>query len=237
MPVEAAQSTIHHLVGLDGDRDHAAEVQALLRIIHARQPRATSLLDVTDAAGAHLRLLGPHFPVTEAVAADPATAAAVRNTVPGVSVHEADLPDLDLGRRYDVVTYLHDPAAQYPLTGYRMVLRSLAAHLHPGGLLLLAPFWMPDVTTRREGGEDLVRDEHGRVVTRVFRAVPHDGAHRMERHALVADGAGVRHHADTRLLHAFGRWEHLNALAAAGCGGDFLTDGLAGRSLLVGVRR
>lgn len=236
MPVEAAQSTFHDLLGVDdGDRDHAAQVEALLRIIRVRRPRSTSLLDVTDGASSHLALLAPHFGVTEALVPDPEAAVAVRRALPDTVVHQAG--QLDPGRRYDVITCLHDAAARYPLARYRAVLRSLAAHLHPGGLLILAPFWMPDVTIRRAGDENLVRDEHGRVVSRVSRAAPHDGAHRVERHVLVADATGVRHHADTRLLYAFGRREHLNALAAAGCGGDFLAGGLAGRSLLIGVRR
>ena len=236
MPAEA-QSTFYDLLHADDNRDPAAEAEALLRVIRARHPHATSLLDVACGAGDHLRHLGPHLAVAEGVAVDAAMAPAARHALPGTTIHETGLPDLDLGRRYDVVTCLHDALAQYPLSGYRAALRALAGHLAPGGLIMIAPFWMPDAPIRRTASEALTRGDDGRTVTRIARGVPRDGAHRVEQHALVADGDGVRHVADTRLLRAFGRREHLSALAAAGCAADFLPTGLAGRPLLVGVRR
>ncbi|TDC40385.1 methyltransferase domain-containing protein [Micromonospora sp. 15K316] len=236
MPAEA-QSTFYDLLHADDSRDPAAEADALLRIIRARRPHATSLLDVACGAGDHLRHLLPYLAVAEGVAVDAAMAGAARGALPGTTIHEAALPELDLGRRYDVVTCLHDALAQFPLSGYHAVLRVLARHLAPGGLIMIAPFWMPDAAIRRTASEALTRGDDGRAVTRIERGVPRDGAHRVEHHALVADGDGVRHVADTRLLRAFGRREHLSALAAAGCAADFLPAGLAGRPLLIGVRR
>ncbi|MFG3701440.1 class I SAM-dependent methyltransferase [Micromonospora sp. NPDC047620] len=237
MPVEAAQSTFYDLVHVDGSRDHAAEAQALLRIVRARHPHATSVLDVACGAGEHLRHLIPHFAVAEGVAVDAPMTAAARQALPGTTIHEAELPHLDVGRTFDVVTCLHDAMAQFSLSGYRAVLRALARHLAPGGLMILAPLWMPDQATRRTASEALTCAEDGRTVTHIARGVPRDGAHRLERHFLVADGDSVRHVEDTRVLRAFGRREHLSALAAAGCGGDFPSVGLAGRRLLIGVRR
>jgi SAM-dependent methyltransferase len=237
MPVEAAQSTFYDLVHVDSGRDYAAEAHAVLRIVRARRPDASSVLDVACGAGEYLRHLIPHVAVAEGVAVDAPMAAAARQALPGTTIHEAQLPHLDVGRTFDVVTCLHDALAQFTLSGYRAVLRALARHLAPGGLMVLAPIWMPDQATRRSASEALTRAEDGRTVTHIARGVPQDGAHRLERHFLIADGDSVRHVEDTRVLRAFGRREHLGALAAAGCGGDFLSAGLAGRRLLIGVRR
>ncbi|MFV2104030.1 hypothetical protein [Micromonospora sp. LOL_024] len=236
MPVEA-ESTYHDLLYADDSRDPVAEVLTMMRIIRARHPRVGSLIEVGCGAGERLRALGQHLPLVEGVASDDETAVVARLATPGTTIHQAGLTGLDLGRRYDVVACLHDGLAELPLVGYREVLRTLAGLLDPGGLLLLAPFWMPDVAVRRTAGDGLSRGDDGRTVVRVSRGVPRDGAHRVERHILLAEGDGVRHTADVRTLRAFGRREHLNALAAAGCAADFLPTGLAGRPLLVGVRR
>ncbi|GIJ76559.1 dTDP-3-amino-3,4,6-trideoxy-alpha-D-glucopyranoseN,N-dimethyltransferase/N-dimethyltransferase [Micromonospora phaseoli] len=236
MPVEA-ESTYHDLLHADDSRDPVAEALTVLRIIQARHPRAGSLIEVGCGAGERLRALGQHIALVEGVAVDDATAVLARRSSPGTTIHQARLTGLDLGRRYDVVACLHDGLAELPLVGYREVLRTLAGLLDTGGLLLLAPFWMPDVAIRRTASDGLSRGDDGRTLVRVSRGAPRDGAHRVERHVLLAEGDGVRHAAEVRTLHAFGRREHLNALAAAGCGADFLATGLAGRPLLVGVRR
>ncbi|WP_433394209.1 class I SAM-dependent methyltransferase [Micromonospora sp. KLBMP9576] len=236
MPVEAGESTFYDLTDGGDRRDHAAEAEAVSRVVQARRPGATALLDVACGAGEYLRHLIPHFALVEGVATGPATAEAARRALPDTTVHEGTLPQLDLGRTYDVVACLHDESARFTLAGYRTLLRALARHLTPGGLLIVAPFWMPDTVIRRTATEALVHDD-GRTVSRIERGRPRDGAHHIERHVLVADGDSVRHLADTRLLHSFARQEHLTAFAAAGCGGELLPTGLAGRPLLVGVRR
>ncbi|GIJ22948.1 hypothetical protein [Micromonospora lutea] len=236
MPVEA-ESTYHDLLQADDSRDLLAEAQTMLRIILARHPQASSLIEVGCGAGERLRVLGQRISLVEGVVADDATARVARRSSPGTTIHQARLGGLDLGRRYDVVACLYDGLAELPLAGYREVLRNLAELLDTGGLLLLAPFWMPDVAIRRTASDELSRGDDGRTLARVSRGAPRDGAHRLERHVLLAEGDGVRHAADSRTLHAFGRREHLNALAAAGCAADFLPTGLTGRPLLVGVRR
>lgn len=106
------------------------------RFVDALAPRGARVLDAgagTGRVGAELVRRG-HRVV--AVDLDPVLVEAARRH-PGLEVHEADLATLDLGEQFDVVVaagnvlVFTDPGTE------RAVLGRLAAHLAPGGALVV----------------------------------------------------------------------------------------------------
>ncbi|MFI7545152.1 hypothetical protein [Actinoplanes sp. NPDC049599] len=237
MPAEATLTEFPHPLTDRGEPSPEADVAAVFRLVAARRPAATSLLEASEVAGTYLTQLGRRFEHVEVVTTSAAAGTAAHRALPSAAIHETAVADLDLPRRFDVATALGTALATLPLSGLAAAVAVLARHLNPGGLLLIEPFWLPDHATRRSTDARIGRDDQGRTVSAVYQGAPRDGGHVVQRHALIADQDGVRHVSDTRTLYAFGHADYATVLAAAGCGMDFLPTGLAGRPLVVGVRR
>jgi SAM-dependent methyltransferase len=130
-------------------KDYAAEAESIERLVRDRNPNATTLLDVACGTGKHLEHLRTRFSC-EGVDLDEGLLEVARTRLPGLPLHQGDMRTLDLGRQFDVVTCLFsaigfvggpDELAQ--------AARSLAAHLAPGGVLIVEPWlepheWVPN---------------------------------------------------------------------------------------------
>ena len=125
--------------GLDYE-SHAATVEG---IIWERSPAAGSLLDVACGTGRHLALWRRGFDV-EGVDIDSEMPAIAAQRVPGVLLHEGDFTEFDLGRTFDAVTCLFSSIG-YAHTEDRLdaAVARMAAHLAPGGVLVVEPWLMP----------------------------------------------------------------------------------------------
>ncbi|MBM2620126.1 hypothetical protein JIG36_31890 [Actinoplanes sp. LDG1-06] len=191
------------------DRDVDALAASVLRLMNARKPGADYLLDVSAIPGL-----------------PPLLSQYVRHVETGSA--EAG--------RFDVVTALGPSLAGLSLAGYTAAVRRLAAHLVPGGLLILEPFRLPGAQAGRGVHAEVNRYED-RTVSSVRHVAPRDGAHVVARHALIADEHGVRHVHDERVYHSFGPVELRVVLAAADCAADLLPTALAGGPVVLGTRR
>jgi len=127
-----------------GIKDYPAEAAELHRIIQEACPTAKTLLDVACGTGAHLVEMQRWYTV-EGVDLSPAMLAVARTRLPGVPLREADMRTLDLGKTFDAVTclfssigYMHDPGE------LRAAVARLAAHVAPGGVLILDGWVRPD---------------------------------------------------------------------------------------------
>ena len=103
---------------------------------HRRGP--PTLLELGCGGGHLLSRLTAHF-ITEAVDISPQMLEISRQLNPQTLHHVGDMRDVRLGRQFDVVA-IHD-AVNYMITegDLRTAIHTAAAHLNPGGLLLLAP--------------------------------------------------------------------------------------------------
>lgn len=237
MPAAATLTEFPHPLAEHGGPDPEADVAAVFRLVAARRPAATSMLEASEIAGAYLTQLGRRFEHVEVVTSSAAAGTAAHRALPSAAIHETTVEDLDLPRSFDVAAALGAALTSLPLSGLAAAVAVLARHLNPGGLLLIEPFWLPDHATRRSTEARTGLDDHGRTMSMVYQGAPRDGGHIVRRHALIADQDGVQHVSDTRTVYAFGHADYATALAAAGCGMDLLPTGLAGRPLVVGVRR
>ncbi|MEV6812112.1 class I SAM-dependent methyltransferase [Micromonospora sp. NPDC051296] len=213
-----------------------AEAADVADRILAVRPGATRLLDVGCGTGAHLETFAGRFAHVEGVELAPPMLELARRRLPEVPLHAGDMRDFRLGVTFDAVTCLFT-AINFlgTLAEMRAAVAAMAAHLTPGGVLVLEPWWFPEQFIDGYVGGDLVR-EPDRTVARVSRSTRQGRVTRMEERWLVGDASGIREFSQVGLLTMFTREEYLEAFAAAGCEGSYEAGWLTGRGLFVATR-
>lgn len=196
--------------------EEAAEV--LARATAARGGAApTSVLDVGCGTGQHLARWAAAGLAVVGTDLDPSMLALARARVPDAELVAADMVELDLGRRFDLVTCLFSSIG-YVVTGDRLTraVAAMAAHLEPGGVLVVEPWITPEawVDDRAPMVEEVEHD--GWTVVRLTVTHRDDRVTRLVMHHLVSDGREVRHLVDEHRLGLFTFAEYAAAVAAAG---------------------
>ena len=125
-------------------KDYAEAVRHLTAILDREAPAARTLLDVGCGTGRHLQTLRQRYDV-QGLDVDPAMLAVARERCPDVKFHEVDMARFSLPDRFDVITCL------FSSIGYvksrdrlRSAIGCMSAHLNPGGMLLVEPWFTPD---------------------------------------------------------------------------------------------
>lgn len=217
-------------------KDYPAEAARLHAAIEDRKRSPGSrLLDVACGTGKHLELLRDRYEV-EGVDLDPGMLAVARARLPGVPLHQGDFRHIDLDRRFDVVTCLFSSIAYARGTGeLRQAVASMAAHLEPGGVLVVEPFFSPEEFTA--GRVDLLCvEEPGLKVARMARSEVRDGLAVLDWHYLVGRPEGVEHLVEPHELSLFRHTDYLSAFGDAGLAVAHDPEGLMGRGLFIGTR-
>jgi SAM-dependent methyltransferase len=216
-------------------KDYEAETTRLRELIAERVPGARSLLDIACGTGKHLELLRGHFDVA-GLDLDPELLAIARERVPGVALHESDMTNFDLGRRFDVVACL------FSSIGYvrdeprlRSAIAAIARHLEPGGLLVVEP-WLPPDAWREGHVAMLVVDEPEQKIVRMNRADRDGDVSVIDFHYLVGTPKQVEHFTEHHELGLFTDEQYRDAFAAAGLAVEHDPEGLMGRGLYLGTQ-
>jgi dTDP-3-amino-3,6-dideoxy-alpha-D-glucopyranose N,N-dimethyltransferase/dTDP-3-amino-3,4,6-trideoxy-alpha-D-glucopyranose N,N-dimethyltransferase len=218
-------------------RDYGAEARWVDRLVRERVPDADSLLDVACGTGEHLRHLAPLFGHVEGVELSADMIASGLGRSPELALHQGDMRDFDLGRRFSAVTCLFSSIGHMG-TGADLdrALDRLAAHAEPGGVVIVEPWWFPDDFVDGYVTGDVLRPD-GRVLARVSHSSRVGDASRIQAHFVVADAAsGLRHFTEDFLLSLFPRERYEEAFARGGLSCSYIADGPAGRGVFVGVR-
>lgn len=233
---EAQFAEVYDLIHDNRGKDYAAETAELGALVRARYPGAESVLDVASGTGGHLRFLREWFTRAEGLEISPEMLEIARQRLPGLALHRGDMRAFDLGRHFDAVMLMFssigyvESAAELDRT-----LGCLAAHLVPGGVLVIEPWVFPDTFLPGYVAADLARDD-GRAVARFSHSVLEGDAVRMTVHYLGADATGIQHFVDSHRLALFTRERYEEAFAQAGCGVEYLQSERFSRGLFVGVR-
>jgi SAM-dependent methyltransferase len=214
-------------------KDYEAEVAQLRELIAERVPRARRLLDVACGTGKHLELLREHFEVA-GLDLDPELLAIARERVAGVELHEGDMAAFDLGRRFDVVACLFSSIG-YVRDEERLhaAIAAMAAHLEPGGLLVVEP-WLPPEAWKEGHVAMLTLDEPERKIVRMNRADRDGDVSVIDFHYLVGTPESVEHFTEHHELGLFTDEQYRDAFAAAGLAVEHDPQGLMGRGLYLG---
>ncbi len=216
-------------------KDFDAEAQQLHELVQGHKPGARTLLDVACGTGAHLEHLAPHYHV-EGLDLDPEMLAVARQRLPGDRLHEADMVDFELGRRFDAVLCLFSSIG-YARTRERLerAVASMARHLEPGGVLVVEPWVLPE---RWDAGRlhAVFVDEPKLKVARLSVPPPLAPEVELEFHYLVGTRERVEHFTERHVLGMFSHEDYVSAVRAAGLEVEHDPDGLTGRGLYVGAR-
>jgi SAM-dependent methyltransferase len=208
-------------------KDYAGEVDRL-RGLAGRE--GGTLLDVACGTGHHLELLAPHYRV-EGVDLDPAMVELTRAR--GLTARQGDMLTLDLGRRFDVVTCLFSSIGYVRDLG-RAVTR-LAAHVAPGGVLVVEP-WLTPEAVRLGLLPHLLSAESDTVRVARMSTVHVDGRLSvLEFHYLIGRVGSVEHRTERHEAWLWTRDEYAAAFAVAGLGAVYDEEGLMGRGLWLGT--
>jgi SAM-dependent methyltransferase len=218
-------------------KDYAAEADVVDGIVRARVPGASSLLDVGCGTGLHLQRFAELYDHAEGVDLDPSFVAAARAR--GLRVTVGDMRDFSLGRTFDAVTCLFSAIGHVGgVDDLRAAVASLAAHVAPGGVLVIEPWYSDEAWQDGHYGVE-VNEGPDSTLVRVNHSVS-DGRVSVVHFAWTeASHRGIRHIDEQMRLTRFTGAEFAAAFEAAGLDATFDPAGLNtnGRGLWICLRR
>lgn len=217
-------------------KDFAAEADRVHELVQARNPGARTLLDVACGTGAHLEHLAGRYAV-EGLDLDAAMLAVARERLPDVPLHEADMAEFDLGRRFDAVVSLFSSIG-YAKTPKRLnaAVAAMARHLEPDGVLVVEPWLTRDQWQAPSGPYSVFVDEPELKVARVSVSPPAAETVVLEMHHVVGTPEEVESFVEVHELGMFTHDQYLDAFRAAGLEVEHDPEGLIGRGLYFGTR-
>ena len=219
-------------------KDYAQEAAHVKRLIgqHKRSDGST-LLDVACGTGNHVPYLRDDF-AYEGLDLDPEMLALARQRFPDVVFHQGDMVDFALGRQFDVVTCLFSSIG-YTRTMARLcqAIATMAAHLRPGGVLLVGAFLTPQEWIPGHPHAMFV-DQPDLKVARlnVSGVVGPGNVTVLDFHYLVATPDGVEHFTEHHELGLFTEEEYRAAFTRAGLDVLRADEWLGGRGMYIGTR-
>lgn len=125
-------------------KDYQGDAVKLHALIEERNPGARTLLDVACGTGKHLEHLKERYEV-EGVDVDPEMVRMARERLPRLPIHEGDMMEFDLGKKFDVVTCLFSSIG-YVGTVEKLdrAVATMSRHIAPGGVLIVEPWVTPE---------------------------------------------------------------------------------------------
>src|SRR5690606_9004227 len=198
------------------NRSYEAEeeerARTLVGYVRARNASASSLLDVACGTGRNLRCLVQEFEHVEGLDLAEDMLRVARKRLPGVPLHQGDMRDFHLDRRFDVITCLFSSLAYLnDAEQLNAALRCFGRHLNPGGVIVVEPWYLPEDAQSGRVVADVVT-VGGQTISRVSHTVVEGRTSRMRAHFLVADSEnGIYHFTDLHILSLFTRQEYEKA--------------------------
>ncbi|GGT19161.1 class I SAM-dependent DNA methyltransferase [Streptomyces purpureus] len=232
----AEHAEIYDAVYRGRGKDYAAEAEDILRLLRGYRSDITSLLDVACGTGTHLAALREIVGHVEGVELSPWMHAIAARRLPGVPVHQDDMRSFSLDRTFDALTCLFSSIGY--MTSSDELDRTLSvfrAHLNPGGVVVVEPWWFPGEFLDGYVGGSVVEVD-GRTIARVSHTVREGDRTRMNVEYTVGESTtGLRRFSDTHVLTLFTQEQYERAFERAGFTVTYLTGGPSGRGLFVGV--
>jgi SAM-dependent methyltransferase len=216
--------------------DAAAAAETVHALVQAHtRGAAKSLLEVACGTGTYLAHLQAHYAL-EGLDLDPDMLVVARRKLPYVPLHQGDLVDFDLGRRFDAVLCLGS-AIGYVVTAERLhqAVATLARHAVPGGVVIVEPWFTPEVWESGRLTADLV-DQPSLKIARVLVSGREADVSTLDIHYLVGRPEDVESFTEHHRLGLFSHDAYMTAFRAAALEVTHDPGGPLGRGLYIGVR-
>lgn len=192
-----------------------------------------ALLDVACGTGQHLVHLQNWYQA-EGLDLDETMLRIAHERMPDLPFHHASMVDFRLDGRFDAITCLFS-AIGYVKTEDRLrqAIATMAGHLRPGGVLLVEPWYSPEVW--QVGSlRSLVIDQPDLKIARMNISEREGDVGVLVFHYLVGVPGGIDYFTERHELGLFTQGQYLDAFRAAGLDVVFDPVGLMGRGLYIG---
>jgi len=200
-------------------KDYRAEAAELMRVIGRYQrSEGRELLEVACGTGRYLERFEERYRCTGLDLNRPMLRIA-RRRLERSRLVAGDMLSFDLGVQFDVVAclfssigYIHGPR------NLRKTVRNLAAHLKPGGVLLISPWVSREDFVVGRPDLDTYQDDDVKIARAVVSGLKGENVSRVRFHWLIAErNRPVRHiDDDVHELAMHSRQDFLDAMRAAG---------------------
>lgn len=230
-------ANIYDLIYQGRGKDYAAEAAEIAALVRAVRPDAASLVDVACGTGLHLRAFGEIFPHVEGVELSEDMLVIAKDRNPGATLHLGDMRDFAIDRRFDVVTCLFAGIGHMRTEAdLDRAAERLVAHLVPGGVAVVEPWWFPEEFLPGYVGGDVVQRD-GHTIARVSHTTRDGDVTTMEVHYVVAHPeSGIRHFTNAVVNSLFTQERYEEAFRKAGASVSYRPEGPSGRGRFVAVR-
>ena len=211
-------------------KDYPAESQMIIDRFQKEMPDARTVLDVACGTAEHDKYLSQKYQV-DGLDLDPDFARIVAEKNPQGSFYCADMRDFDMGKTYDVILRL------FSSIGYvktlENVVKTLACfkrHLNPGGVILVEPWFTPDVW--QVGKMHMLPSETDDLkVCRINTSGREGNISILDFHYLVGTEGKIEYFTERHELGLFTVEEMMAAFSEADLDVRYDPDGLTGRGL------
>lgn len=215
-------------------KDYRKEARDLRALILEQAPQAHTLLDVACGTGEHHRYLQPHFDITGLdLEQDMVDIAAAKN--PDCRYQRANMTAFATDATYDVVLCMFSSIG-YVRTAdkLRETLKCFAAHLNPGGIVLVEPWLQPDQWVAGKVHMHTFEREDLKIC-RMSQSGSEDKLSVLNFHYMIAqEGEDVLYLRERHFLGLFSIAETEAAFREAGLEVEYQAEGPMGRGLFVG---
>lgn len=220
-----------------GTKDYAAESAVVAQLIREAVPNARRVLDVACGTGKHAECLTALGLAVDGVDLEPAFVDISAKRCPAGSFSVGDMTRLGLPRRYDAIVCLFS-AIGYANTPQllRQTLSGMAAHLEPGGIVVIDPWFEPGQLT--DGWISTVTGAaDGIAVCRMSRTVIDGAISRLEFEYLIGTPKGIERRSELHEIALFTQADMESAFRDAGLTVEWRDAPLRRRGVYVGRAR
>lgn len=215
-------------------KDYSKEALTVHKIIRKYcLSGGVNLLEVACGTGTHAGFLAKRYKV-EGMDFDATMVAIAREKHPKIRFFQGDMINLNLVRRFDVITCLFSSIG-YVRTkaNLRKAVKAMAHHLREGGVLLVEPWFHPeqwDISHPRT----LHADTQDLKITRMSLGGKRGNISTLDFHYLVGTVNGIEYFTEHHELGLFSHADYMNAFRAAGLEAFHDKKGVDGRGAYIG---
>lgn len=215
-------------------KDFEPMARKLERIIEHYHPDCQSVLEVACGTGQFLKRLQRKYQVV-GVDINPDMLSVAATQCPGVPLHQADMVEFDIGRRFDVIACLFSSIAYVgTVERLRRAVERMVAHLNPQGVLLIEPFFTPETCWNHDLRLN-VYDGPERKIAWMYLTEVVGKLAVSEVHYLIGERTGVEHLTERHEFGLFTDGEYREALERLGLDVHYDRSGACGRGMYIGV--